>query len=133
MTRADQIPQHVVDADRTTDALLHALVYTLRRSPGTETDPEPGDLVVETTGTTTDPHGIGWLVGHDYAPYDADDPLDGSVPMREVWDIVCLHPGAPTQVIDGQAVTRWENACFVKVSLPPEISDRLRRSRAVGP
>jgi hypothetical protein len=112
-----------------TDALLRALVYVLRRSPTfTDGDPEPGDLVVEVSGLfkPADPHGIGWLVAHDDAPYHAEDPLDGSVPMREVWDVVSLHPDAPTQVINGQRVTRWENARFVAVPLPPEILDALR-------
>lgn len=78
--------------------------------------PQPGDLVVERTGfRKADPDAIGWLIGHDDAPYGEDDPLDGSVPMREVWDVLPLNPAAKLQTIGGYQCQRWENAQFVKV------------------
>lgn len=73
-------------------------------------EPKPGDLVVETTFRgPPDPHAIGWLVGHGDAPWGEDDPTDGSVPMRDVWDI---RPLDPSVVLDARGVQRWENATF---------------------
>jgi hypothetical protein len=78
------------------------------------TDPLDGDLVVEISWLREpDPDAIGWLIGHDQAPYFSDAPLDGSVPMREVWDVLPLNPGAKLRTIDGQQLQRWENARFV--------------------
>lgn len=76
-----------------------------------------------------DPDAIGWLVGHGMAPYDVDDPLDGSVPMREVWDVTPLNPSAKTQYTDesGQPYQRWENARFRKV--PAHVVARLGWTR----
>lgn len=72
--------------------------------------PKRGDLVVETTFMgQPDPHAIGWLVDYGDAPYGEDDPTDGSVPMREVWDIVPLDPNVQ---LDARGVQRWENATF---------------------
>jgi hypothetical protein len=87
-------------------------------------DPQPGDLVVEITKRPDDPDAIGYLEYHGDAPYAPGDPTDGSVPMREVWDIRPLNPEARTQIIGGERVQRWENAEFV--SLPV----RWRRKQA---
>lgn len=85
-------------------------------------DPQPGDLVVEITKRGIDPDAIGWLVGHDDAPYHEDDPLDGSVPMREVWDVRPLS--GRTQ--EGKDYQRWENAQFVALS--PAIAELVREA-----
>lgn len=104
-----------------TDTALRMLVAAARRAAVAESvGPEPGDLVVEITRFDTDPDAIGWLIGHDDAPYNADDPLDGSVPMREVWDIRPLNPAAKLQTIGEEQVQRWENATFLRV--PPHIA-----------
>lgn len=78
-------------------------------------NPQPGDLVVEITKRPDDPDAIGYLEYHGDAPYGPDDPMDGSVPMREVWDIYPLNPEAKLQTIGGERVQRWENAQFVTV------------------
>lgn len=98
-----------------TSVALRLAIALARGGLDRSTPPVPGDLVVEVTRFDTDPDAIGWLVGHDDAPYNADDPLDGSVPMREVWDIRPLNPDAKLQTIGGEQVQRWENAEFVKV------------------
>lgn len=88
--------------------------------------PQPGDLVVEDSWMgSPDPDAIGWLIGHGEAPYGVDDPLDGSVPMREVWDVAPLNPAAKTQYVadDGRAYQRWENARFRKV--PEHVLKRM--------
>lgn len=91
---------------------------------GYSQDPKPGDLVVEvTTFRDRDPDAIGWLVGHGDAPYNVDDPDDGSVPMREVWDIVPLCSEA---VLNDRGEQRWENATFRAIN--PTI---LRRAGVV--
>jgi hypothetical protein len=106
------------------DGVLKAMVILARNStPGrVDFDPQPGDLVVEITKRPIDPDAIGWLVGHDDAPYHEDDPLDGSVPMREVWDVRPLsgrhQPGRDYQ--------RWENAQFV--GLPADVTDLIRKA-----
>jgi hypothetical protein len=95
-------------------------------------EPEPGDLVVEMTGwrRPADPDAIGWLLGHDDAPYGEGDPLDGSVPMREVWDVIPLNPEAKLQEFGGRRYQRWENADFRRIDpklleragiVPPEV------------
>jgi hypothetical protein len=75
-------------------------------------DPKPGDLVVEVTGflARPDPDAVGWLVGHDDAPYNED----GTGPMREVWDIRPLR-GFTTDQERARGYQRWENARFVKL------------------
>lgn len=89
-------------------AVLAARTATARRGDGGE--PEPGDLVVEVTrlASRVDPDAIGYLVGHDDAPYSEGDPTDGSVPMREVWDIRPLS-GRHRK---GRGWQRWEDAEF---------------------
>lgn len=108
------------------DAVLRALVVLARNStPGrVDFDPKPGALVVEITKRTVDPDAIGWLVGHDDAPYHEDDPLDGSVPMREVWDIRPLSG----RLQPGRDYQRWENAQFV--GLPERVADLVREALA---
>lgn len=101
------------------DAILRLLVAFARETADyTMADPEPGDLIIEVTGfrRPVDPDAIGWLIAHDQAPYNEDDPLDGSVPMREVWDVRPLNPNAKLQTIGGEQFQRWENAQFVKVA-----------------
>lgn len=88
-------------------------------------EPQPGDLVVETTSMTLDPDAIGWLVGHDDAPYREDDPLDGSVPMREVWDVRPLSD----RTQQGRDFQRWENAEFAK--LPDSIAALVKEMNCV--
>lgn len=96
------------------------LAVALARAPlDRDHVPEPGDLVVECSWFTNgpDPDAIGWLVAHGDAPYGVDDPLDGSVPMREIWDVAPLNPSAKVQYTDtdGRGYQRWENARFCKV------------------
>lgn len=86
-----------------------------------EDGPAPGDLVVETSWIhRPDPDAIGWLVGYGQAPYGRDDPTDGSVPMREVWDV---RPLSDAKGLEGNDVQRWENARFMKV--PEHVVRRL--------
>lgn len=114
---------HASETAQMDTSLLLALVVAVTNQR-TERDPKPGDLVVETTmGRRADPDAIGWLEWHGDAPYGADDPLDGSVPMREVWDIIPLNPEATLRAIDGVWVQRWENAEFQ--ALPKWIADEL--------
>lgn len=106
-------------------ALMLAVALT-RVTPDHRSEPQPGDLVVEASWMhRPDPDAIGWLVGHGIAPYGRDDPLDGSVPMREVWDVIPLNPAARTQYTteDGRGYQRWENASFVKV--PDHVVKRM--------
>lgn len=106
----------------TDDALRLAVVLGRRAVAGQGwPEPNPGDLVVEVTQMRVDPDAIGYLIAHDHAPYGADDPLDGSVPMREVWDIRPLNPDAKLQPIAGERLQRWENAQFV--ALPKAAHD----------
>jgi hypothetical protein len=100
------------DALRLTVELARKLALTGRGN----NNPQPGDLVVEMTKFPDDPDAIGYLVGHG----------DGSVPMREVWDIRPLNPEARTQIIGGERVQRWENAEFVALPV------RWRREQPHG-
>lgn len=115
------VAQHTIDQpiDQitvvNTKAILTLMVECVGRLARRE-DPQPGDLVVEVTHRSLgDPDAIGWLIAHDVAPYGADDPSDGSAPMREVWDIRPLNPHAQLQTIGGTQLQRWENALFIKV------------------
>ena len=116
------------------DDLLRMLVAAARALHGAslrlsavgvmkQPDPQPGDLVVELSHRSAsgfhDPDAIGWLIGHDDAPYGEGDPLDGSAPMREVWDIV---PLSGRGVEHPTGVHRWENASFAVV--PHELWER---------
>jgi hypothetical protein len=108
-------PTPVVDWESLPEPLdvrmLLALAVALSRPHAyLRDDPEPGDLVVETSWMRRgpDPDAIGWLVSHGEAAY-ADD---GSGPTREVWDVTPLS-GAPG--LDGRPYQRWENAQFRKV------------------
>jgi hypothetical protein len=97
------------------------LAAELYRSRMDHDEPKPGDLVVEVTSLrAADPDSIGWLIGHDLAPYKEDDPLDGSVPMREVWDVLPLNPDA---VLQRGGYQRWVNAEFRRV--PDALVKRL--------
>lgn len=80
-------------------------------------EPKRGDLVVETTALRgPDPDAIGWLIGEGLAPWGVNDPP--TAPMRHVWDIRPLNPGAV--LTDGRL--RWENATFRVV--PPWIAEK---------
>lgn len=93
------------------DALKLAVVFG-RTVVDFNTEPRRGELVVEVTRRDIDPDAIGYLVGHADAPWNRDDPLDGSVPMREVYDILPLNPEA---ILDEYGTQRWENAMFKPV------------------
>jgi hypothetical protein len=80
----------------------------------------PGDLIVEISRYEIDPDGIGWLVNHGRAPYEADAPPGATT--REVWDMTPLS-GRTGQ--NGGEV-RWENADFV--ALPEAIADLAREA-----
>jgi hypothetical protein len=96
--------------------LAHAMYKTNLRSAIANqrplAEPKVGELVIETTIEVLDLDSLGYLVGHDQAPFGVDDPLDGTVPMRGVWDIKPLNPDARVQTIAGEKVQRWENAIF---------------------
>lgn len=103
------------DTTEFSDEILPLVVAFAREVSGSPAwmpwpEPKPGDLVVETTGMgrPLDPQAIGWLVAHGDAPYGEDDPTDGSVPMREVWDVLPLDPN----VVLPRGYQRWENATF---------------------
>lgn len=110
------------------DSALSLAIAALRQNPQhwDRTDPQPGDLVFETThiGRPFDPDAIGWLIGHDEAPYNEDDPLDGSVPMRVVWDVLPLR-GLPIEHRK-RGYMRWENADFKRVP------DKIRAATALN-
>lgn len=91
---------------------LQLAVGLSRYRPDLAQEPEPGDLVIETTWLRRqpDPDAIGWLVAHGEAPYAED----GTGPTREVWDITPLS-GAVGVGSAGELYQRWENASFVKV------------------
>lgn len=116
--------------DPTAAALRVAVTLARRLSllDAIVTVPRPGDLVVECTHWWPDPDAIGWLLGHDEAPYHPGDPDDGSVPMREVWDIRPVNPAAALQTfgsgpVDAYQAQRWENADFRVV--PHQLADVL--------
>lgn len=102
------------------ETMLRLAVMFARALVRYDQEPQPGDLCVEVTGwrRSVDPDAIGYLVGHGPAPYHEDDPLDGSVPMREVWDMRPLNSNARLQEWGGQ---RWENAQFRPI---PEVVRR---------
>jgi hypothetical protein len=123
-----------------------ALVRLARRVALTEhAEPTPGDLVVETTGFHHDPDAIGILLAHGLAPYATvcpacgthlgDDAVerehaswgdtfahcvecDAVIPVRDVWDLRPLNPGARHQT------QRWENATFRR--LPDKFRELLQ-------
>lgn len=84
--------------------------------------PQPGDLVMDPSALRNDMDAIGWLVAHGDAPYN----VDGSGPVREVWDIEPLS-GAHHRLGRPQ---RWENAEFF--SLPPDLVELARRGPDVS-
>lgn len=92
------------------DTVLKLAVHAARRLSLNEREPQPGDLVVETTLFRLDPDAIGWLVDHGEAAYAED----GTGPTREVWDIAPLSGRHQ----EGRTWQRWENADFRPV---PEV------------
>lgn len=98
------------------------LAAELARTRLSDDDPQPGDLVVQTTGFgPSDPDGIGWLDYHGEAPYSPLANLnDPNVDTREVWDVV---PLSGARGLGGERWQRWENADFKKV--PDSLVKRL--------
>jgi hypothetical protein len=125
------------------ETLLKMLVKFARRPSAIGHDPQPGDLVVEVTKMQPpwDPDAIGWLVGHDWAPYarhceQCRREFNGDagglqhrtgniyscgscgvlVSGREVYDVRPLNPHAkPSVYSEGGGWQRWENATFIKL------------------
>lgn len=111
------------------DVLLKLLVR-LARYAVEQDQPVSGDLVVEVSMFRHDPDAIGWLIGHDQAPYEEGEPTDGSVPMREVWDIIPLR-GLSTEQEQRQGYQRWENAEFRKLpATAADVVQGLRQGRS---
>jgi hypothetical protein len=104
-------------------AVLAPHLTALAREENVE--PQPGDLVVETSSAQVhpDPDAIGWLVDHGDAPYKED----GTGPRREVWDILPLS--GRTQKDWGYQ--RWENADFRRVPKPMVERAGLQPPRAL--
>lgn len=102
--------------------LLKLLAATSRRIPiAMLTDAKPGDLVIEVSSMHADHDSIGVLLGHDLAPQHPGDPIDGSVAMREVWDIFPLSGNVSPET----GFLRYENALFM--ALPEPIQELARK------
>lgn len=99
----------------------HQIVALAREVPLSElrNDPQPGDLVIEPSIIGRDADAIGWLVGHDDAPYNED----GTGEMREVWHVIPLS-GPVQDSRWGDGSLRWENAEFF--GLPESIAALAR-------
>jgi hypothetical protein len=120
------IARSKIDASERALRLIVALARRVAITTRNPEPPKPGELVIEVTAFRADPNAIGVLVGHDVAPYHPGDPTDGTVPMREVWDIIPLSG----EVNPETGFARWENAEFVAL---PESVQRIARELDIIP
>ena len=99
-----------------TDRALRLLIRLAReafRRGECRANPKVGDVVLEVTGWGTDVDSIGVLLAHGDAPLH----VDGTGPVREVWDIIAFS-GAHNAFT---GTLRWENAEFV--ALPDDLAE----------